>query len=150
MILKLEEITKQRESYMERLWTEFQHIMSRYLRSTEDYRNDYVDLRQRDNSDTKYIESHYLEVARASDIIADLKAKHSTLKDEHEFNVEQLTKYRKELHDRSENLKQELEIGLATDKHKLKQLVLWSNAILKVSLRFSSSVKQIHMKNYDF
>lgn len=132
MILKLETITKERETYMERLWTEFQTIMSKYLRSTADYRNDYVDLRQRDNNDTRYIENHYLEVARASDIISDSKQRYATLKDEHEFNVEQLKKYRKELHERSINLKQELDMGLTTDKTKLKQLVLYSNKVLKV------------------
>lgn len=131
MILKLEEITKERETYMERLWNEFQAILSNYLRSTEDYRSDYIDLRQRDNSDTKHIENHYLEVARASDIIGDLKHRYATLKDEHEFNVEQLTKYRKELHDRSDNLKHEFNSGLSIDKNKLKQLVLFSNAVLK-------------------
>lgn len=131
MILKLEEITKERETYMERLWNEFQTILTNYLRNTEDYRSDYVDLRQRDNSDTKYIENHYLEVARATDIIADLKQRYANLKEEHEFNVEQLTKYRKELHDRSENLKYELEVGLSMDKTKLKQLVLISHDIMK-------------------
>lgn len=131
MILKLEEITKEREVYMERLWSEFQAILNEYLRSTEDYRNEYMELRQRDSTDTKYIQNHYLEVARATEIIGDLKQRYTMIKDEHEFNIQQLEKYRNELHTRSENLKQELNIGLNTDKTKLKQLVLYSSRVLK-------------------
>lgn len=131
MILKLEEITKEREAYMERLWNEFQSILNEYLRSTEDYRNEYMELRQRDSTDTKYIQNHYLEVARATELIADLKQRYSILKDETEFNGQQLVKYRNELHTRSSNLKQELGIGLNTDKIKLKQLVLYSTRVLK-------------------
>lgn len=143
MILKLEEITKEREAYMERLWNEFQSILNQYLRSTEDYRNEYMDLRQRDSSDTKYIQNHYLEVARATEIISDLKHRYATLKDEHEFNIQQLEKYRKELHKRSDNLKQELTIGLNTDKTKLKQLVLFSSRVLKKLETFDKRGKHI-------
>lgn len=143
MILKLEEITKEREAYMERLWNEFQSILNQYLHNTEDYRNEYMDLRQRDSTDTKYIQNHYLEVARATEIISELKQRYAILKDEHEFNIQQLEKYRKELHVRSDNLKHELGIGLNTDKNNLKQLVLYSSRILKKFEAFDKRGKHI-------
>jgi hypothetical protein len=59
MILKLETITKEREMHMERLWKEFQKELNSYLKYTEEYRDEYIDLRNRDAEDTRSIQDHY-------------------------------------------------------------------------------------------
>jgi hypothetical protein len=59
MILKLETITKEREMHMERLWKEFQSVLNSYLKYTEEYRDEYIDLRNRDAEDTRSIQDHY-------------------------------------------------------------------------------------------
>jgi hypothetical protein len=59
MILKLETITKEREMHMERLWKEFQNVLNSYLKYTEEYRDEYIDLRNRDAEDTRSIQDHY-------------------------------------------------------------------------------------------
>lgn len=59
MILKLETITKEREMQMEKLWKEFQRVLSSYLAYTENYRDEYIDLRNRDAEDTRSIQDHF-------------------------------------------------------------------------------------------
>lgn len=59
MILKLETITKEREMHMEKLWKEFQNVLNSYLKYTEEYRDEYIDLRNRDAEDTRSIQDHY-------------------------------------------------------------------------------------------
>lgn len=59
MILKLETITKERETQMEKLWKEFQKVLNSYLKYTEEYRDEYIDLRNRDAEDTRSIQDHY-------------------------------------------------------------------------------------------
>lgn len=59
MILKLEAITKEREMHMEKLWREFQKVLNSYLKYTEEYRDEYIDLRNRDAEDTRSIQDHY-------------------------------------------------------------------------------------------
>lgn len=59
MVLKLETITKEREMYMEKLWKEFQSVLNSYLKYTEEYRDEYIDLRNRDAEDTRSIQDHY-------------------------------------------------------------------------------------------
>ncbi|XP_058830498.1 dynein regulatory complex subunit 2 isoform X2 [Topomyia yanbarensis] len=131
MILKLEIITKERERHMEKLWKEFQKVLSTYLRNTEEYRNEYSKLRDQDANDTKNIQNHYAEVARLGDLIANLRQKLVTIKDEHQFNLKQLHKSKVELQDRVRNIKQEMEIGLKMDEDRLKQLAVCSNGIIR-------------------
>lgn len=59
MILKLETTTKEREMHMEKLWKEFQNVLNSYLKYTEEYRDEYIDLRNRDAEDTRSIQDHY-------------------------------------------------------------------------------------------
>lgn len=59
MVLKLEMVTKEREFYMEKLWKEFQKILNSYLKYTQTYRDEYIDLRNKDDEDTKSIQDHY-------------------------------------------------------------------------------------------
>lgn len=59
MVLKLETITKEREMHMEKLWKEFQSVLNSYLKYTEEYRDEYIDLRNRDAEDTRSIQDHY-------------------------------------------------------------------------------------------
>lgn len=44
---------------MEKLWKEFQKVLSSYLLYTENYRDEYIDLRNRDAEDTRSIQDHY-------------------------------------------------------------------------------------------
>uniref|UniRef100_A0A182FW64 Dynein regulatory complex protein 1/2 N-terminal domain-containing protein n=2 Tax=Anopheles albimanus TaxID=7167 RepID=A0A182FW64_ANOAL len=144
MILKLEMITKEREREMERLWKEFQRVLNLYLRNTEEYRNEYNTLRDQDSSDTKNIQDHYTEVARLSDQIADLRVKLATLKEEHEFNMKQMTRSKAELQLRVQNLKQEMELGSRMDQEQLKTLAVYSNAAIKHLQALQKKVKSIH------
>lgn len=59
MIQKLETITKEREMQMEKLWKEFQNVLNSYLKYTEEYRDEYIDLRNRDAEETRSIQDHY-------------------------------------------------------------------------------------------
>lgn len=146
MILKLEMITKERERHMEKLWKEFQKVLNDYLRNTEEHRNEYSKLRDQDASDTCNIQEHYVEVARLSELIGNLRLKLVTIKEEHEFNMKQLQKSKMELQERIRNIKQEMEIRLRMDEERLKQLAVCSNGALKYLqnlLKRGNSILQI-------
>lgn len=132
MIIKLEHITKDRETIMRSLWKQFQQVLNGYLQHTEQYRNEYIDLRQRDTDDTISIKTHYMEVARTTDLIADLKLQLETIKEEHEFGKRELGKYKRDMQEKYDNLKNELEMGLQKDKENLKFLVINSDKTIKV------------------
>lgn len=75
MILKLQEMTKDREDKMNGLWSEFQQILRNYSEKTQEKYAEYVEMRERDNADTKEIHQHYLEIAKATRDISLLKGK---------------------------------------------------------------------------
>ncbi|XP_055619278.1 dynein regulatory complex subunit 2 [Toxorhynchites rutilus septentrionalis] len=146
MILKLEMITKERERHMEKLWKEFQRVLNDYLRNTEEHRNEYSKLRDQDACDTRLIQEHYVEVARLTELIGNLRLKLVTIREEHEFNMKQLQKTKMELQERMRNIKQEMEIGLRMDEERLKQLAVCSNGALKYLqnlLKRGNSILQI-------
>lgn len=146
MVIKLEVVTKERENQMEFLWIDFQKVLNGYLQHTEQYRNEYIDLRQRDADDTKNIKCHYLEVARSTEHISELKYQFGNIKEEHDFNINQLMKYRADLQKRHEAIKYELDTGLSNDKEKLKCLVVGSNKSIKKLeniLKSGASILQI-------
>jgi hypothetical protein len=59
MTIKLETITKEREIHMENLWKEFQQVLHSFLVYTEEFRDEYIDLRNRDAEETRSIQDHY-------------------------------------------------------------------------------------------
>lgn len=59
MTIKLEIITKEREIHMENLWKEFQQVLHSFLVYTEEFRDEYIDLRNRDAEETRSIQDHY-------------------------------------------------------------------------------------------
>lgn len=94
MMLKLESITKERELHMEKLWKEFQNVLVSYLTYIEEYRDEYIDLRNRDAEDTRSIQDHYSEVSKLTDKIVELKGQLLNVKDEQDFNINQLIKHK--------------------------------------------------------
>lgn len=131
MNIKLESITRERELEMEKLWKQFQAVLNGYLKYQEQYRNEYIDLRKRDTDETRIIKNHYLEVARTTELISDLRSHHDSLKEEHEFGIRELGKYKKDMHCRYETLKNEFEKNLHKDRDNFKHLILSSNHVMK-------------------
>lgn len=127
MILKLQSITQEREQTMEHLWKQFQTVLNEYLRHTEEFHNEYIELRQRDDEDTKSIRAHYLEVARATDLIADLRFNLESYRDDQRLHISELTKYKKMLQKKHDQIKCEMDEGLRKDKENLRIMVVCSN-----------------------
>jgi DNA-binding protein H-NS len=154
MILKLETITKEREMQMEKLWKEFQNVLNSYLKYTEEYRDEYIDLRNRDAEDTRSIQDHYngareekfiwlyftlltnkkfiSEVSKLTERITELKSQLINVKDEQDFNINQLIKHRNDLKLKMDRIKEDMENGLVDDKEKLKFLALMGSRVYKV------------------
>lgn len=137
MLLKLETITKEREFHMEKLWKEFQFVLTSYLKYTEEYRDEYIDLRNRDAEDTRSIQDHYSEVSKLSEQIVELKAQLLNVKDEQDFNINQLIKHRTDLKQRMDKIKDDMESGMHNDKEKLKHLALLGSQVYKVKINFN-------------
>ncbi|KAG5677302.1 hypothetical protein PVAND_007071 [Polypedilum vanderplanki] len=131
MVLKLETITKEREMHMEKLWKEFQNVLNSYLKYTEEYRDEYIDLRNRDAEDTRSIQDHYNEVSKLTERIAELKSQLMNVKDEQDFNVNQLIKHRNDLKLKMEKMKDDMENKLVDDKSRLKFLASIGSRVCK-------------------
>ncbi|CAO1325098.1 unnamed protein product [Diamesa hyperborea] len=146
MILKLETITKEREMHMEKLWKEFQCVLNSYLKYTEEYRDEYIDLRNRDAEDTRSIQDHYNEVSKLTERIGEQKTQLINVKDEQDFNINQLIKHKNDLKQRMDKIKEDMENGLIDDKEKLKFLALTGSQVYKkiqIVLKKGKSIIQL-------
>lgn len=61
------------------------------------------------------------------------------VKDEQDFNINQLIKHRNDLKLKMDKIKEDMENGLVDDKEKLKYLALMGSQVFKVFLSFCSS-----------
>lgn len=133
MILKLETLTKQREHKMSGLWHEFQSILNDYSDRTEEKYGEYVQLRDRDNADTKEIRQHYVEIERATNEIGKLKNTLESERFEHKIHIDQLNDYKRLLLEKQKRLKMSMEMGEKIDKDRMRQLVMCSTQANAVS-----------------
>lgn len=129
MILRLQEITKDREDKMSGLWTEFQQVLRNYADSTEEKYSEYVEMRDRDNADTKEIHQHYLEVAKATRDISLLKSVLEAQSNEHQIHMNQLNQYKELLKNKQKQLKMTITDSEKIHKKSMKTLVVSSTAI---------------------
>lgn len=134
MILKLQEMTKEREDKMNDLWTEFQQLLRKYSEKTGEKYTEYVEMRERDNSDTKEIRQHYLEVARATRDISLLKSILEAQSTEHQIRVNQVNQYRELLKEKETKLKMEMSSNEKTNKKLMTTLVICSTEVNNVSI----------------
>lgn len=146
MLLSLQTLTHNREQEMDQLWKEFQSVLAEYLQRTEEFHNEYVDLRQKDDDDTKIIRFHYGEVERATTLIADLKFGLTTYRDENRLHVDELKRYKKLLLAKQLSLKQNMELGVRKDKENMRHMVVGSHAAttaLKAWVKKGETILQI-------
>lgn len=116
MILKLQEMTKDREAKMNALWMEFQQLLRNYSEKTGEKYTEYIEMRERDNSDTSEIQQHYFEVARATRDISLLKSIIEAQSNEHQIRVNQVNQYRELLKEKEAKLKMEMGTNEKTNK----------------------------------
>lgn len=129
MILRLQEITKNREDKMNDLWMEFQQVLRNYADSTGEKYSEYVEMRNRDNADTKEIHQHYLEVAKATRDISLMKSILEAQSNEHQIHMNQLNQYKELLKTKQKNLKATINASEKTHKKSMKTLVVSSTEI---------------------
>lgn len=134
MILRLQEITKDREDKMNGLWTEFQQVLRNYADSTEEKYAEYVEMRNKDNADTKEIHQHYLEVAKATRDISLLKSVLEAQSTEHHIHMNQLNQYKELLKEKQTKLKTAMNSSEKTHKKLIKTLVVSSTEINTVNV----------------
>lgn len=127
MILKLDHITQDREEKMEQLWHEFQIVLNEYLRHTEEFHNEYVEMRQKDDDDTRCIRMHYAEVSRLTDLIADMKFSLYSCRTEQRSQISELQKYKIQLQKKHYELKVNMDNELKIDRDNLRWMVVCAN-----------------------
>lgn len=132
MILQLQNITDESEHHMEQLWREFQSVLATYLQYTEQFHDEYLQLRQRDNDDTKIIRFHYGEVLRTTNMIAELKHRLDVHQTDHRVHVAELQRYKRLLQERQALRKQTMEEGCRRDRENLRWMVVKSDAAIMV------------------
>jgi hypothetical protein len=76
------------------------------------------------------------EVSKLTERIAELKSQLINVKDEQDFNINQLIKHRNDLKLKMDKIKEEMGNGLVDDKEKLKHLALMGSQIFKVRFHF--------------
>lgn len=133
MILQLQSITDEREHAMDRLWRQFQSVLTDYLQRTEEFHGEYMELRKKDDEDTQIIRFHYGEVLRCTDVIADLKHDMAKVREEHGVRVEGLKRYKRLLVDKLAERKTVLEESQLSEKERLRWMVVCSNEAITVS-----------------
>lgn len=75
------------------------------------------------------------EVSKLTERITELKSQLMNVKDEQDFNINQLIKHRNDLKLKMDQIKEDMENGLVDDREKLKILALTGNEVNKVSYR---------------
>lgn len=73
------------------------------------------------------------EVSKLTERIGELKSQLMNVKDEQDFNINQLLKHRNDLKLKMEKIKVDMENGLIDDKEKLKHLALIGSRVFKVN-----------------
>lgn len=73
------------------------------------------------------------EVSKLTERIAELKSQLVNVKDEQDFNINQLVKHRNDLKLKMDKTKEDMENGLVDDKEKLKFLALMGSRVFKVA-----------------
>lgn len=126
MLLRLETMTKQREDKMNLLWQTLQSILREYSARTGEKYSEYVELRERDNADTKQIRQNYMEIARVTGEIGQLKAALEAGNFEHKIHLDQLNDYKKLLQAKQTTLKRSMDAGQKVDKERMVELVVCS------------------------
>lgn len=132
MMLQLQNVTKDREVKMNALWTEFQAILQNYSEKTGDKYAEYVELRQRDNADTKEIHQHYLDISRATRDIALLKDILESQASDHQMHMKQLKDYHKLLMGKQKKIKTAMSSTENVYKKRMKTFVVCSTEMNKV------------------
>lgn len=133
MMLNLREMTEDRETKMNELWSEFQQLLRNYSEQTEEKYMEYIEMRDRDNADTKEIHQHYSEIAKAIRDISLLKGILEAQSNQHRIHMDQLKQYHDLLKEKQKRLKKNMD---STDKlHKkiLKTIVISSTEANEVS-----------------
>jgi hypothetical protein len=131
MMIKLDDITKVRELRMQQLWKKFVEMIEVYVKNTEEYRNEYIDLRKHDSKESEVIQDHYADVAERTELIAELKIQINIVSDEQKFNMGQINKYKRGLNLRIDQLKEEIDLGNGDDFARLRRMVVFSTAAMK-------------------
>lgn len=149
MLLRLDAMTKQREDQMNRLWQTLQYLLRDYSTRTEEKYGEYVELRERDNADTKQIRQNYMEIARVTGEIGQLKATLEAGNFEHKIHMDQLGDYKKLLQAKQTTLKRNMNAGQKVDKERMLELVMCStqaNAVISRWHLASTDLSPSHIR----
>lgn len=133
MMLRLEEITQEREEKMNVLWSKFQVLLKDYSEATGEKYAEYVELRAHDNAATMEIHQHYLEIARSTRDISLLKSILESQNHEHQLHMRQLNDYQKTLIEKQKKLKSGMNNTEKVNRKRLKTMVICSTEVNTVS-----------------
>lgn len=117
---------------METLWREFQSVLSSYTSYTKEFYDDYLELRRRDEIDTRLNQSHYHEIAKCTDTITDYRLEINSKKNAHQLNKNHLLEVKKELQLEYGKLKSTIIQVRQLDKNNMRNLITSSNEARKV------------------
>ncbi|XP_055920175.1 dynein regulatory complex subunit 2 isoform X2 [Eupeodes corollae] len=131
MTLQLEEITKEREQKLEYLWNKYQEVLTNYVKYTESFYVEYMELKETDEQSNSIIREQCYEIERATEQIANLKIAAANASDEAESQVEYLQKLRTDLTERLAQMKTEFNEQQKLDEKEFKTMVVASHNILK-------------------
>lgn len=114
---------------MNGLWSEFQEVLRNYSEKTGEKYAEYVEMRERDNADTKEIHQHYLDIAKATRDISLLKSILEAQSNEHQIHVNQMNQYQSLLKEKQQKLKSTINSSEKTHKKLMKALVVSSTDV---------------------
>lgn len=116
---------------MEALWREFQLVLTGYVAYTKEFYDEYLDIKKKDELETQFIQSHYQEVTKYSDVIVDLRLELQSIRSQYELNRKHLLDIKVSYQIRYTRVKGFLEEGLKRDKSNTRQMVINSTNAIK-------------------
>lgn len=119
---------------MERMWREFQMLLNNYTSYTKEFYEDYLELKQRDELETKVTENHYRELTKCTEVITDLRLETSSSRNSTKLTTEHLDKVKKTLQMEYTTLKKKVAQFRLVDKSRIRDLVTYSNVAKKTLL----------------
>ncbi|CAB3996316.1 Hypothetical predicted protein [Paramuricea clavata] len=121
----------QLEGTVEDLWRQFQQALKNYNETTEERKNAFENLKQRDEKSAKEIETQMRKLQRIQDTIAQLKVKLSNNARECDERNRVIKEQREVIAVEFHQLKAEMNKYRESERYALTQLTLQSNAAIK-------------------
>ncbi|KAJ3261122.1 Dynein regulatory complex subunit 2 [Boothiomyces macroporosus] len=121
----------QLEGTVEDLWRQFQSALNQYNTSTDERKKQFEELKQKDQKNAKEIEQQMKKLVKLQENIAHLKTKMSNTAKDYEERNKALKEEKDAIQVQFQALKKRMNTFREEERHRLTELTLLSNSVIK-------------------